>query len=170
MNRAHRSLVIAFAAVLAAGIAPSARAATLPAWKDWNSGLKEASAAGKPLLVDVYTDWCTWCKRMDRDVYTQPEVRAYLSQHFVLVKLNAEYSTPARYEGRQYTSRTLAERFRVNGYPTTIFLRPDGNHIANVPGYVPADRFLLLLRYVGDGAMDRGVSFDDFVKQQTGGD
>ncbi len=159
-----------FAALAAAAILGSAAPAHAigPVWRDWNSGLREAATAGRPVLVDVYTDWCTWCKRMDQDVYTRPAVREYLAQHFVMVKLNAEYSTPARYDGKQYTSRTLAERFRVNGYPTTIFLRPDGNHIANVPGYVPADRFLLLLRYIGDGHMDRGVSYDDFVKQQTG--
>jgi len=166
MNRLLRSLVVPFATALALiGFAGAAHAAG-PAWKDWNSGLKEAGTAGKPVLVDVYTDWCTWCKRMDQDVYARPEVRQYLSQHFVTVKLNAEYTTPARYEGKAYTSHTLAQRFRVNGYPTTIFLRPDGNHIANVPGYVPAERFVLLLRYIGDGAMDRGVSYDDFVKQQ----
>jgi len=167
MNRLHRTLLLAFGATLLLGLGAPAHALG-PTWKDWNSGLKEAATAGRPVLVDVYTDWCTWCKRMDQDVYTRPEVREYLSQHFVTVKLNAEYSTAARYDGKQYTSRTLAERFRVSGYPTTIFLRPDGNHIANVPGYVPADRFLLLLHYIGDGHMDRGVSYDDFVKQQTG--
>ena len=166
MNRLLRSSLLTFAtAVALCGAALPARAAG-PTWKDWNSGLKEASAAGKPVLVDIYTDWCTWCKRMDQDVYARPEVKQYLAEHFVTVKLNAEYSTAASYEGKSYTSRTLAQRFRVNGYPTTIFLRANGSHIANVPGYVPADRFLLLLRYIGDGAMDRGVSFDDFVKQQ----
>jgi len=167
MNRILGSLIACFALVITLGTAAPTHAST-PVWRDWNTGLKEAASAGRPVLVDVYTDWCTWCKRMDQDVYTRPEVREYLSQHFVMVKLNAEYSTPARYDGKQYTSRTLAERFRVNGYPTTIFLRADGNHIANVPGYVPADRFLLLLRYIGDGHMDRGVSYDDFVKQKTG--
>jgi len=166
MNRLLRSFVVSIAtAVAIAGPAHPALAAS-PVWKDWNSGLRDASAAGKPVLVDVYTDWCTWCKRMDQDVYTRAEVRQYLSQHFVTVKLNAEYTTPARYEGKPYTSQTLAQRFRVNGYPTTIFLRADGSHIANVPGYVPPERFVLLLRYIGDGYMDRGVSFDDFVKQQ----
>jgi thioredoxin-related protein len=166
MTRLLRSSlsILAAAVVLLVGALP-ARAAG-PTWKDWNSGLKEASAAGKPVLVDIYTDWCTWCKRMDQDVYARPEVKQYLAEHFITVKLNAEYSTTASYEGKSYTSRTLAQRFRVNGYPTTIFLRTNGSHIANVPGYVPADRFLLLLRYIGDGAMDRGVSFDDFVKQQ----
>lgn len=167
MNRMLRSLTACCAVVIVLGSATPVHASN-PAWRDWNSGLKEAATAGRPVLVDVYTDWCTWCKRMDRDVYTRPEVLEYLSQHFVTVRLNAEYATPARYDGKQYTSRTLAERFRVNGFPTTIFLRADGNHIANVPGYVPADRFLLLLRYIGDGYMDRGVGYDDFVKQQTG--
>lgn len=166
MNHPLRSLVILFATVVALiGGALPARAAG-PTWKDWNSGLKEASSARKPVLIDVYTDWCTWCKRMDQDVYTRSDVRQYLASHFVTVKLNAEYATAARYEGKAYTSRTLAERFRVNGYPTTIFLRADGSHIANVPGYVPAERFVLLLRYIGDGHMDKGVSFDDFVKAQ----
>jgi thioredoxin-related protein len=168
MNRLHRMLFASLAAAIVLGLAGPARAAEAPTWKDWNSGLKDAASASKPVIVDVYTDWCTWCKRMDKDVYSRADVRDYLSQHFVTVRLNAEYTTPARYQGKQYTSRTLAERFRVNGYPTTIFLRADGNHIANVPGYVPADRFMLLLRYIGDGHMERGVSYDDFVKQQGG--
>ena len=169
MSRSLRSSLFTWAAlVMLLGAASPARAAG-PVWKDWNSGLKQAAASGKPVLIDVYTDWCTWCKRMDQDVYTQPEIKQYLADHFVTVKLNAEYSTAASYEGKAYTSRTLAQRFRVSGYPTTIFLRADGAHVANVPGYVPAERFMLLLRYIGDGHMDRGMSFDDFVKQRSGG-
>ena len=169
MIRPMRFLLIAFStAVLALGLNTQSQAAGA-VWKDWNGGLREAAASSKPVLVDVYTDWCGWCKRMDKDVYSQPEVKQYLSEHFVQVKLNAEYTTAARYEGKNYTSRTLAERFRVSGFPTTIFLRSDGSHMANVPGYVPAERFLLLLHYIGDGHMDRGVSYEDFVKQSTGG-
>ena len=59
----------------------------------------------------------------------------------------------------------------MSGYPTTIFLRSAGEHPVNVPGYVDKERFLLLLRYIGDGHMDRGVPFQDFVKRSaTGGD
>ncbi len=135
-------------------------------WRDWNSGLKEATVSKRPILVDVYTDWCGWCKRMDRDVYSRRDVRDYLSRRFVTIRLNAEADQPAGYEGRVYTSRTLASRFRVTGYPTTIFLHAEGDHVANVPGYVPADRFLLLLRYIGDGHLDRGVTFDDFARKE----
>ena len=133
-------------------------------WRAWDVGLREAGKTQRPVLVDVYTDWCGWCKRMDRDVYSRPEVRNYLSSRFVTIRLNAEANDAARYEGRSWTSRSLASRFEVSGYPTTIFLRSNGEHLANLPGYIEADRFLLLLRYVGEGAMDRGVSFEDFSR------
>ena len=137
-------------------------------WRGWDEGLREAATSKRPVLVDVYTDWCGWCKRMDRDVYSQSEIREVLSQRFVLVKLNAESGETGRYDGRSLTSRSLATRFRVTGYPTTVFLRPDGTHLVNVPGYVPAPRFQLLLRYIGEGYLDRDVPFDEFVKKVSG--
>ena len=137
-------------------------------WRGWDQGLREASASRRPVLVDVYTDWCGWCKRMDRDVYVRSDVREYLSHRFVAIKLNAESAASASYQGKTFTSRSLAARFRVDGYPTTIFLRPGGEHMANVPGYLDADRLLLLLHYIGDGYLDRGVSFDEFVKRSSG--
>jgi thioredoxin-related protein len=161
-RRLHGSIVLLLFLVLAC----PAAAATGQNWLSWDAGLKEASESDKPILVDVYTGWCGWCKRMDRDVYSRPEVRDYLSKRFVTIKLDAESGEAAKYEGKAYTSNTLAARFRVSGYPTTIFLRSKGQHIANVPGYVPADRFLLLLRYIGEGHLDRGVSFDDFARQE----
>ena len=137
-------------------------------WQEWDAGLRTAVKTQRPVLVDVYTEWCGWCRRMDRDVYARDEVRDYLSRRFVVVKLDAEAGDEASYEGKMYTSRSLAGRFRVTGYPTTIFLRANGEHLVNVPGYVPADRFLLLLRYVGEGAMDHGQSFDEFIKSDRG--
>lgn len=160
-----RALILA--AVLIASTAALPASAAEPVWQTWNAGLARATQSQRPVLVDVYTDWCGWCKRMDRDVYARPDVRDYLSQHFVLVRLNAEASDAASYEGEAYTSRGLAMRFGVSGYPTTIFLRANGEHLANVPGYVPADKFLSLLRYIGDGHMDRGESYDDFVAGVT---
>jgi len=156
------SVITLLALVLSAGTA-GAGAPSLQ-WQEWDSGLRDAGKSQRPVLVDVYTDWCGWCRRMERDVYSRPEVKDYLSKKFVIVKLNAESNEAARYEGRSWTGRSLASRFQVTGYPTTIFLRSNGEHLANLPGYIAADRFLLLLRYVGDGAMDRGVSFEDFSR------
>jgi thioredoxin-related protein len=161
-HRLSLLLITLLALVLSASMAGAAGSGLQ--WQGWDSGLKDAGKSQRPVLVDVYTDWCGWCRRMEKDVYSRAEVKDYLSKKFVIVKLNAESSESARYEGRSWTSRSLASRFQVTGYPTTIFLRSNGEHLANLPGYIAADRFLLLLRYVGDGAMDRGLSFEEFSR------
>jgi uncharacterized protein YyaL (SSP411 family) len=125
-------------------------------WRSWDRGLEEASRTGRPVLVDVYTDWCGWCRRMDRETYSEPGVRQYLSTHYVTVKLNPESSREAR---------AVANRFRVTGYPTTVFLKPSGDHLVTVPGYVTAPPFLTLLRYVAEGHLERRVPFDTFRRQ-----
>jgi len=135
-------------------------------WRKWDAGLREANNSNRPVLVDVYTDWCGWCRRMERDVYARPDVREYLASKFVTVKLDAEDESDVGYEGKSLSSRSLASRFRVTGYPTTVFLRANGEHLVNVPGYVEGDRFLSLLQYIGEGEFDRGVSFSDFVKRK----
>lgn len=158
--------ILLLAALLAAAL-PAHAAPPAIAWRDWEPGLRSAQQSGRPILVDVYTDWCGWCKRMDRDVYSRADVRAYLSRHFVAIRLDAEALDPARYDGKSFTARSLAAHFRVSGYPTTVFLRSGGEHLVNVPGYVPADRFLLLLRYIGEGHLDRGIGFEEFVELES---
>jgi thioredoxin-related protein len=103
---------------------------------------------------------------MDRDVYARSDVQQYLGDHFVTIRVNAESNAAAHYLGESTTLSQLAGRFGVDGYPTTIFLTAGGDHLANMPGYFPADRFLLLLNYVGDGALARGVPFEDFAKSK----
>lgn len=137
------------------------------AWVAWDPGLQQAKQLKRPVLVDVYTQWCGWCKRMHRDVYSREDVRDYLDQNFVTVKLDAESGDGARYEGRSYTSRTLASRFRITSYPTTLFLKSNGEHLVSVPGYIEPEKFLLLLRYIGDGHLERGVTWDEFVAKRV---
>ena len=135
-----------------------------PAWRTWDAGVSEAARLGRPVLVDVYTDWCGWCKRMDRDVYSRADVQEYLARRFVVVKLDAESRAPARYQGSTLTSRSLATRLGATGYPTTVFLGAKGAALGSLPGYIPADRFLQILHYVGDGHAERGQSFDDYLR------
>ncbi len=166
MRRLLRPAALGLALLLApAAAVPAPAAPGGPDWRGWNDGLDRARSSGKPVIVNVYTDWCGWCRRMERDVYGKAEISRYLRERFVTIRLNAEASDAASYEGRRTDSQGIAQRFRVSGYPTTVFLRSTGEHLANVPGYVPADRFLLLLRYVAEGHADRNVPFTEFEKQ-----
>ena len=70
-------------------------------WRGWDRGPRGgADSSERPVLVDVYTDWCGWCQRMDADVYSRADVRDYLPRKFVTVKLNAEAADAAHYEGK----------------------------------------------------------------------
>ncbi|MBI5170322.1 MAG: DUF255 domain-containing protein [Candidatus Eisenbacteria bacterium] len=157
-------LALASVALLVASSRPAS--AGKVDWRSWDDGLARAKSGNRFVVVDVYTDWCGWCRRMEADVYARRDVSEYLDSKFVTVKLNAESGELVHRGERSMSARTLASQFQVTGYPTTIFLRPDGERLANVPGYIPAEKFLLLLRYIGDGHMDRGEKWEDFVAAQ----
>lgn len=100
------------------------------AWaKSFDEGMKEAGDSNKPAMVDVYTDWCGWCKRLDKDVYTNADVAA-LAKDFVCIKLNPE------------KDKANGSKFKVEGFPTIIFTDAKGNEIHRVVGYKPAAAFL----------------------------
>ena len=166
----RRALPAALGAVAFALLLLPSLAAAEPAWRPWDAALREAATSGRPVLVDVYTDWCGWCKRMDRDVYARADVQGYLARRFVTVKLDAESNAVAHYEGRAYTLRSLAARLGASAYPTTVFLGAKGNYIGNSPGYLPAQDFLLQLRFVGDGHAERGERYEDFVNAVKSGE
>jgi thioredoxin-related protein len=158
--------MVTFAAgVLAEPTPKTVTAGNAPAfsWRDFGPALDEAKAAKKPLVVSVYTDWCGWCKRMDKDTYTNADVRTYLDANFIPVKLNAEANTRAKYKGDEYTHRQIASGLRVTGYPTTLFLDTEGTPILTAPGYMNARDYLTVLRFVGEGAY-KTASFDEFKK------
>lgn len=120
-------------------------------WRDLGAALEEAKQAGRPIVVDVYTDWCGWCRRMDRDTYSAREVRSYLADTFVPVRMNAEASSRVTYKGDEVSYRQVASNFRVTSYPTTVFLDSDGTYIVAASGYMKPRDFLTVLRFIGDG-------------------
>jgi thioredoxin-related protein len=135
-----------------------------PNWREFGAGLKEAEKQEKPMVVDVYTSWCGWCKRMDRTTYADEQVLDYMEEAFVPIKMNAESKDRAEYAGEEYTYRQIAKGFRITGYPTTLFLNADGSHITTVPGYLKPAQFLTVLRFIGDGHY-KEKTFDEYRKE-----
>lgn len=91
-----------------------------------------ASQQQKYILVDVYTDWCGPCKRMDRTTYRNGLVRQVLRQDMVSIKVNAEKG-----EGVDF-----AKKYGVTGYPCLLVLDNSGNEIARNYGYMTPRAFL----------------------------
>ncbi len=107
---------------------------------DWEQTLAKAKSKGLAVFVDVYTDWCGYCKMMDRDVFALGEVGSYYNQHFINVKLNAE--------------TTFGEEFAyasgVDGYPTYLFINGEGKEISRRSGYMQPEVLLEAGKTVGE--------------------
>lgn len=121
-------------------------------WMDFNEGYALAKKKNKIMLVDVYTDWCGWCKRMDKDAYAKPEIAALVNKDYVAIKFNPEVTgVTYTFEGKSYTGRELAgviSNNQISGYPTTIFMYPKEKKLNVISGYFDAAKFKPVLENV----------------------
>ena len=68
-------------------------------WYTWEEAVELNKTKPKKMFVDVYTDWCGWCKKMDKSTFADPAVAAYLAENFYPVKLNAEQKADIQFAG-----------------------------------------------------------------------
>jgi uncharacterized protein YyaL (SSP411 family) len=120
-------------------------------WYDWNEGYALAVKKNKILIVDIYTDWCGWCKRMDRDTYSKKSIIDMINKDFIAVKFNPEKpNSDYTIEGAKYNNSQLFTMLRNNqsvGYPTTVFLFTDNKKIYLQSGYQDETNFKKILEY-----------------------
>ena len=134
-------------------------------WEEFDAGLAKSAKESKPVLIDFYTDWCHWCKVMDEKTFENDEVKTYLDKYFVKIKVNAEERRDKQtYEGKTYNSVKLARTFGVTGYPALAFLDKNQKLITLVPGFLPPEKFINVLKYMKDECYTKDVSFEDFMK------
>ena len=99
------------------------------------SALKEAKSKKKPVMVDFYTDWCGWCKKLDKETYANRKVSS-LAREFISVKVNGD------------RTRHAVKKYNIRGYPTVLFLDSNGNIVQRVWGYLGPDDFAKIMEGV----------------------
>jgi thioredoxin-related protein len=147
--------------------APKESSTTSVEWVSFDEGLQLAKEQKKKVLVDVYTDWCTWCKKMDAETYAHALVTEELRNNFISIKLNAESSDQITFNGQTMTSAQFARSAGVTGYPTTLFLDERLQPITVVPGYAPPDKFSKILGYFS-GDHYKNKDFQSYLDQIGG--
>ncbi len=130
---------IAAAAVCFAALAPVAQAGagqpTAIKWLDsFDRALKVACQENKPVFIDWTTPWCGWCKKLERDTFSKPEI-IELAQKFVCVRLDGD------------REEELVRKFRVRGYPTGLFLAPDGTELFRQVGYAGPREYAAVMKH-----------------------
>lgn len=108
----------------------------LPNWhRSFDQGMQASAQRGKPMIVDFYTDWCGWCKKLDKDVFQSNEFDQ-ISKNFICIKVDCDQD------------KKTPQKYKVSGYPTIGILKPNGELIEKVVGYRDKKQLMTLLNQV----------------------
>ena len=141
---------------------------------------KEAQAKNKtqqkPFLIDIYTDWCGWCKHMMKTTYSNPGISAYINQNFYPIKFNAETKDTIEYNGKTYmptskgpkTAHQLALKFLGTSltYPSTMFVANNFEFNLLSQGYLDEKKLEPILIFTVENAY-RTTQYEDFSERFT---
>lgn len=131
----------------------------------------------KKVFIDVYTDWCGWCKKMDAETFADSAVADYMNRTFWCVKLNAERQDTVEYAGRKWVSTQPGQARAPHqlaaallqgrmSYPSYVILDENNNKLTSLAGYQQAENFLLVLRYFGENQHFQ-MPWEDFRKKEV---
>jgi len=126
-------------------------------WYTWEEGMTKAEDEPKKFIIDLYTDWCGWCKRMDKVTFQNPAIAAYINENYIAIKFNAEQKGEINFKGTSFKFidsgrrgyHALAAQL-TNGklsYPTVIFLDEEQEVIQSLPGFLDAETFAPVITY-----------------------
>lgn len=124
-------------------------------WLTIEQAMEANDKKEKKILIDMYTDWCGWCKVMDQKTFTNPKVIRYINENFYAVKFNAEQRESVTFKGKKYDfipsgrrgvhglAYTLLDRNA--SYPSFVVLDENLDRLGIVKGYKQPEAFINIL-------------------------
>jgi len=119
-------------------------------WFQFEQGMKLSKKYDKPTMIHFTTEWCGWCRRLEKEVYTVPEV-IKASRNFVCIRVDGS------------KRRQIVNYYKIRGYPTILFTNSKRKEVHRLPGYVPAERFLAEM----ERALKKATPEDDTKEDAT---
>lgn len=141
------------------------------AWMTWDEAVKANEKKPKKIFIDFYTDWCGWCKKMDKSTFVDPTVVEYVNKNFYAVKFNAEQKEDVVFKGTTFSwmssGRGGVHKLAYDlldgrlGYPSYVYLTPTFERILISPGYKDAPMLQKELKFVNEDHY-KNTSWDQF--------
>ena len=149
------------------------KAASNIKWYDFKKGVELNDKKPKKIFIDMYTDWCGWCKRMDQTTFTNPVIAKYMNDEFYPVKFNAERRDTLVFQGKTFVNpdptkprspHQLAQSLLQGrmSYPSIVFLNEKNEVITVLPGYRKPSELEAVLHYIAEDAY-KTMKWEDFM-------
>jgi thioredoxin-related protein len=141
-------------------------------WYSIEEAIQLTTQEPRVLMIDVYTDWCGWCKRMDANTFSDPAIVSMLNSHFYPVKLNAEgkedivigdrtFKFVESGQSGYHEVAAIITKGRLS-YPTISYVDDQGRLLEAYPGYKTPDQLKVYLSYYADGSY-KNQTFEEFA-------
>lgn len=140
-------------------------------WMSFEEAVEANKTNPKKIFIDVYTDWCGWCKKMDAGTFNHPDIAKYLNENYHAVKLNAEQKENIEFNDHIFKFIASGKRgihelaySLLDGklsYPTVVFMDEEFRIISPVPGYLKPGIFDKIIKYYG-GDNHKSIPWDKF--------
>lgn len=142
-------------------------------WYSFEEATELAKKKPKKIFIDVYTDWCGWCKKMDAETFTNPVIAKYLNDNFYPVKLDSETTDTIKFNGYTFINegktRRSAHQLSIAllqgkmSYPSIVYMAENLQLITAVPGYMSAEAIEPVLKFIGENHFTK-TSYEEFQK------
>lgn len=147
-------------------------------WTTIEKSIAENKAANKNfIIVDLYTEWCGWCKKMDENTFTDQSIVSLMNENFTAVKFDAESKASVSFNGKSFgfvakgnrgANQLAMDLGTVSGrlgYPTLVVLDASGNKLQSFPGYKDVETMQAILKYFKSGSY-KTMDFQQFQSGQ----
>jgi thioredoxin-related protein len=143
-------------------------------WITWEQAVELNKTKPKKFMVDVFTEWCGWCKRMDKDIFTDAKVAQYVAENYYAVKFDAEQKPEVTFNGKVFKFVGQGNRgyheFAATlldgnmGYPTIVYLSETFERTVVSPGYKDAPTLMKELKFTAEEHYKKGT-WDDYMSK-----
>lgn len=143
-------------------------------WNTWEDAVEKSKKVKKKIFVDIYTDWCGWCKKLDKTTFAENHIAKYINENYYPVRFNAEMKESVTLKGVEYKFVNNGRRgyhelavFLLQGqmsYPSAVFLDEDFNLIQAIPGFQDSNKFEVIITYFGTNS-HKSTPWSKFMNQ-----
>ncbi|MBL1280039.1 MAG: DUF255 domain-containing protein [Fluviicola sp.] len=143
-------------------------------WHSWEEAVELSKKNPKKMFVDVYTEWCGWCKKMDKSTFVDKEVVEYINENFYAVKFDAEQKEDVHFKGTVFKFDPQAGRRGSHklaialldsrmSYPSYVYMDTLFQRITISPGFKEPKALLKEMKFVADNVYLK-KTWEDYLK------